>query len=78
MEQPGDPLDQPEEIELDFMDCPTCGQMAEIGPMKLFTEMEKNVFTWRTLCLDGHFLDNYWFSTEACDDEPSEWKIPGS
>ena len=66
--------DRAEEINLDFMDCPSCGSMAEIGTMKMFTELEKTVFTWRTLCLEGHFLDNYWFTTEACDDERDEFK----
>lgn len=74
MEQPGDPLDLPEEINLDFMDCPTCGAMAEIGPMQLFTEMDKQVFTWRTLCLEGHHLDNYWFASEVCENESRGFK----
>lgn len=74
MEQPGDPLDRPEPIELDFMDCPQCGAMAEIGPMLLFAEEGKEVFTWRTLCLQEHFLDNYWFHTPACPDELEAFK----
>lgn len=65
-------MDQVPELDLTIMDCPECGQVAEIVDTQVLEPVDKTmgqIFMWRTQCLDKHIRDNYWYHVEACDDE---------
>ena len=70
MDESRDPLDLPEEMNLDFMDCPECGEMASIGTMDI-SEMNDGgggqIFMWRTHCVNRHIRDNYWFHVDGSE-----------